>query len=328
MKATVIITAMDREEFILDALTSVLKARYSSNTYVDVIVIKNFRNGFIDKKISDFGIKYIYSRHTGLGHKIIECLELIRGEFVLFLEDDDKFLEGKLKRFFNVIDSYPNLAFYHNSFETVFLESKFSIKRKSLNPRDYIYINPNKKQFNKSVESALRGSVAHNLSSMAIRTDILLSFSDIIREVTFSLDHVLFLIALDSSDPIFVDHVVLTQILIHNSASNPAFNTRYIESKREFLLKTIHELNLCREHLRHDYSIEVCSDFILEFELHLKLLEATEKFHTKELPKDLLKLIIKRRSFVMLFMLLMLIPNKIFRFMNISLYSVFGKFFK
>jgi len=328
LKATVIITAMDREEFILDALTSVLEARDLANAHVDVIVIKNFRNRNIDKKISDFGIKNIYSRHHGLGQKIIECLEFIQSEFVLFLEDDDKFLEGKIKRFFYVMESYSNLAFYHNSFETVFLDSKFGTKGKSLNPRDDILIETNKKQFNKAVESAIRSSVTHNLSSMAIKTDILRSFSDIIKEVTLSLDHILFLIALDSSEPIFVDHVVSTQILIHNSASNPVQDSRYIESKRVFLSKSICELNLCRENLKHDYSIEACSDFILEIELHLKLLEASQKFYTAEQLLHLLKLIIKRRSYVMLIMLIMLLPNKILGLLNVNIYFAFTKFFK
>lgn len=328
MKATVIITAMDRKEFILDALASVLKARDSANTNIDVIVIKNFKDGHIDKKISNFGIKNIYSRHLGLGQKIIECLEFTQGEFVLFLEDDDKFLEGKLTRFFHVLRSYPNSVFYHNSFETVYLDSKLDAKRKTLNQRDDILIDANEKKFNKTVELAIRSSVFHNLSSMAIKTDILRSFSDILKKVTLSLDHVLFLIALDSSKPIFVDHVVSTRILIHNSASKPSLDPRYIKSKREFLLKSIQELNLCRENLRHDYSIEACSDFILQIELHLKLLEANGKLDTPEQLLRLLKLTIKRRSFVILIMTIMLLPSKILGVLNVNIYFVLARIFK
>ena len=84
---SVIITAYNRREFLLNAIKSVLSQTLDKK-YYEIIVIKNFQDDIIDNFISENNIKGIISTDNSLGGKLIEALNVATGEIISFLEDD------------------------------------------------------------------------------------------------------------------------------------------------------------------------------------------------------------------------------------------------
>jgi len=110
---SVIITAYNRKKYLLGAVRSALDQTLPKDLY-EIIVVKNFRDEAIDSKLQELGVVNLYSDHRGLGAKIVEALEVARGDVISFLEDDDEFLPGKLQRVYLSFKAKGTLDFYHN----------------------------------------------------------------------------------------------------------------------------------------------------------------------------------------------------------------------
>ncbi|MGC8615393.1 MAG: glycosyltransferase family 2 protein, partial [Thermoprotei archaeon] len=86
---SIIVTAYNRKKYLLSAVKSVLDQTLPRDHY-EVIVIKNFRDDFIDSKLKEWGVTNLYSESVGLGAKIYEALQVARGDVISFLDDDDE----------------------------------------------------------------------------------------------------------------------------------------------------------------------------------------------------------------------------------------------
>ena len=88
---SVIITAYNIKEFLLNAIKSVLKQTLEKK-YYEIIVIKNFLDKDIDDLIDEKKIKHILMEGT-LGEFLYKGISEANGEIISFLDDDDLFLE-------------------------------------------------------------------------------------------------------------------------------------------------------------------------------------------------------------------------------------------
>jgi len=113
---SVIVIAYNRRKYLLQAVRSALQQTLPKDLY-EVIVVKNFRDETIDRRLEEWGVANMYSDDTSQGGKIYEALEVARGEVISILEDDDEFLPEKLAGVYAAFKSGAD--YYHNGFVLV-----------------------------------------------------------------------------------------------------------------------------------------------------------------------------------------------------------------
>jgi Glycosyltransferases involved in cell wall biogenesis len=109
---SVIITAHNRREFLLEAVNSALNQTLPKDEY-EIIVVKNFEDERIDKFLEEHGVRNIVTNEGPLGAKIARGVEESKGEIISFLEDDDLWLPQKLEKVKQVFQD-ENVIYYHN----------------------------------------------------------------------------------------------------------------------------------------------------------------------------------------------------------------------
>jgi Glycosyltransferases involved in cell wall biogenesis len=110
---SVIITAHNRREFLLDAVNSALNQTLPKDEY-EIIVVKNFEDERIDKFLEEHNVKNIVTNEGPLGAKIARGVEESKGEVISLLEDDDLWLPQKLEKVKQVFQD-ENVIYYHNN---------------------------------------------------------------------------------------------------------------------------------------------------------------------------------------------------------------------
>jgi len=117
-KATVLITAYNRKQFILDAVRSALNQTAAHDEY-EIIVVKNYVENSIDEFLSSNNILKVYSDKENQVTFTLDGLRLARGEIIIFLEDDDRFLPTKIERVISRFNQRPSLIYLHNNFKEI-----------------------------------------------------------------------------------------------------------------------------------------------------------------------------------------------------------------
>ena len=189
---SVIITAYNRKEFLLNAIKSVLNQTLDKK-YYEIIVIKNFIDKNIDDFINENNIVGIISDKESLGGKLVEAINIARGTVISFLEDDDLFSNDKLEIVFNKFNDNDNLCYYHN---------------------DHIAMN---EKYQK-LDSNIGKSIIFNLSSISVKKSIL-NLNNL-KRINFNTDHFMYLLALESDNVIMNSKKKLTYYMFHTSASH------------------------------------------------------------------------------------------------------------
>jgi glycosyltransferase involved in cell wall biosynthesis len=93
---SVIVTAYNRKEFLYQAVSSALRQTLPREFY-EVIVVKNFEEREIDRRLEESGVRSILSEAPEQGEHLAAALEEAKGEVLSFLDDDDVFSTGKLE---------------------------------------------------------------------------------------------------------------------------------------------------------------------------------------------------------------------------------------
>jgi len=212
---SVIITAHNRKKFLLSALDSVLNQTLPRTLY-EIIIVKNFIDPEIDEKIlqikEKYGIKLvnIFCKDDEIGKKLIVGIDKSIGEVICILEDDDMFHPEKLSTIYTVF-SNPKIKFYHNMLKVFGEGYKRKGKIDSLfntNINSPIVVCDEQK-INAWKDLLLMGA-GFNLSSMAIRRELVIKYKAIIEQINFAVDIALFYMALIENGCIYIDNYVFT----------------------------------------------------------------------------------------------------------------------
>jgi len=187
---SVIITAYNRKEFLLNAIKSVTNQTLNKK-YYEIIVIKNYNDDIVDDFINKNNIKNILMDGT-VGEFLYKGIKESNGNIISFLDDDDLFTDNKLEIIYNKFKN-TNIAYYHNG-----------------------NIPINKSGKNITVNRV--DDVVFNLSSISIRKIVI--NTDKIKNIFTNPDDFMYLSALESGKKIIKSKKKLTYYRIHNSASN------------------------------------------------------------------------------------------------------------
>lgn len=270
VQVSVIITAYNRAEFCMDAISSVLNQDKPRHEF-EIIVVKNFYKEEIDNLIRANNIISIFRDNCKLGEMLSTGIMAASGELICFLDDDDLFTPNKISHVIGVFEGCKDLNYYHH---------KQDIRDINLIPLKTIYSQktPSGKFFlraseiNQQFQDLMRkhillSSLFFNLSSIAIRKEIVLKRLDYLSEiVTHPEDFMMFAALTYSKDSILLqENASLTIYRSHDSLSNiqKGSNTPILERK-----KLLFEKDIASSHV----IIKLCTNYpFLERIMRLRL---------------------------------------------------------
>ena len=93
---TVIITAYNRKEYLLDAVNSALAQTMPRENY-EIVVVKNFTDAKIDNFLVENHVTNILEPSPYWNIALARALEISKGSVISFLDDDDYFDQKKLE---------------------------------------------------------------------------------------------------------------------------------------------------------------------------------------------------------------------------------------
>jgi len=231
---SVIITAYNRKEFLLDAFNSALNQTLSKDKY-EIIVTKNFRDSKIDSYIKKNGGKLVFFEEGSMGEQIADALKYAKGQVICFLEDDDLFMKEKLEYIYNIFLENKNLIYVNNA--RIYIDGKGSHLNKSPSKFEKREKDVIIKDFNKKPVALLRiqqyADPWYNKSSIAIRKVTLKRFRNALYSLKSVDDLFCYFISLISGD-LLISNQVLTKYRVHESTSNSIIN---YESYKKTVLK-------------------------------------------------------------------------------------------
>ncbi|MEM3863541.1 MAG: glycosyltransferase family A protein, partial [Metallosphaera sp.] len=97
---SVIVTEYNRRGYLKYALNSVFNQSLDKNLY-EVILTKKEEDKEVDDYARKNGAKVIYEETSRLGERIYNAMQESKGDIITFLEDDDMYIENRLKVVYN-----------------------------------------------------------------------------------------------------------------------------------------------------------------------------------------------------------------------------------
>lgn len=134
---SVIIPVYNYERFLAEAIESVLSQTYRE---LEVIVVDDGstdRSGEVARSFAGKGVSYCHQVHAGIGPARNKGVELARGDFLAFLDADDRWPEEKLERQLRAFEDDPALEMVlarRYNFRMVRRGKQESVTRASLYP--------------------------------------------------------------------------------------------------------------------------------------------------------------------------------------------------
>jgi glycosyltransferase involved in cell wall biosynthesis len=209
---SVIITAHNRREFLLDAVNSALNQTLPKDEY-EVIVVKNFEDEKIDKFLEEHGVKNIVTNEGHFGAELARGVEESKGEVISLLDDDDLWLPQKLEKVKQVFQD-ENVIYYHNNLYNFYgsLSIDSLIDKIKSNKDSGKLLKLTIRDMNKSL------SPPGNNSSIAVRKKIFSKYVlDKIKNVHLVADDLLFYLAYCNNGYFVFDYEILTLRRVHTT---------------------------------------------------------------------------------------------------------------
>lgn len=212
---SVIIVAYNRREYVINAIKSVLNQDLPRNFY-EIILVKNFSDLEIDTYVLENKIKNVLVNDGIWGESIYAGIKESKGDIIVFLDDDDEFEPKKMSRILEVFRFESDVVYYHNafdlvSFQGILLKSPLYARQRktAILTRDDHY----------EIIKVLRQSLFSNLSSVAMKRDIVLSILNHIKELSSAIDVFVFYMALDSGYKLYFDNEPLSRYYIRKESA-------------------------------------------------------------------------------------------------------------
>lgn len=113
-----IVVADTRRAFLKEAVESVV-AQDLDRSLFEIVVVKNFSDPGIDTDLSALGAISVQSGDIRGPPKLALGIRRSQGSLLTFLDYDDVYEPGRLRRVLEVFGEQPNLGFYHNRFTVI-----------------------------------------------------------------------------------------------------------------------------------------------------------------------------------------------------------------
>ncbi len=112
---SVVICGYNREDFIQDALKSVLGQTFDKR-YLEIVIVTNYGTQELSRLMMDAQCDFtiLQGADEPLGSYYSRAINVARGDIISFLDDDDEFAPEKLDYIVDKFNAYPDLVFINN----------------------------------------------------------------------------------------------------------------------------------------------------------------------------------------------------------------------
>jgi glycosyltransferase involved in cell wall biosynthesis len=124
MEISVFITSFNQKHYLTEAINSVLEQTLRPQ---QIIIVDDCSSDGTQELIAGFHSKYphlitpiYHSQNTGVAQVRIDALNVVTGDYVTYVDGDDRFLPRKLEKEFGLLQSNPHaqIAFSNNFYMT------------------------------------------------------------------------------------------------------------------------------------------------------------------------------------------------------------------
>jgi glycosyltransferase involved in cell wall biosynthesis len=110
---SVIVGAYSREKYLPFAIRSLLAQTLPRERF-EIVVIKNFRSGEIDRELERVGATVLFDEEPRIGRWLRHAIRASRAPIVTFCDDDDELEPDRLERVLEAFREHPDLGYYRN----------------------------------------------------------------------------------------------------------------------------------------------------------------------------------------------------------------------
>jgi glycosyltransferase involved in cell wall biosynthesis len=219
---SVIITAYNRKEFLPSAINSVANQTLDKSKY-EIIVVKNFEDKEIDSLIKQVGAISLQRGNEIIGSYIVAGIERSTGEVLVFLDDDDEFVQDKLKIVSEIFASDPRIGYYHH--DILSIDSSGQEISTNFRNRPSAFIEKTGRLYIKNpitetnANKLLRSAAYGYESAIAVRKPVMIPFLQVLKlSIESAPDLFTFYCSLlaPSSGILVVDPLKLTRYRLHS----------------------------------------------------------------------------------------------------------------
>jgi glycosyltransferase involved in cell wall biosynthesis/Flp pilus assembly protein TadD len=132
---SICIPTFNRAKFLKTSVKSALDQNY--NNY-EIIIVNDGSTDETDKIAGNFNsnkIRYISKKHQGAAPTRNRCIEEAKGEYIIWLDDDDILTQGVIEKYFNVIKKEPLTNIIYGQIQ--YFENATGEKVHLYNPSDW-----------------------------------------------------------------------------------------------------------------------------------------------------------------------------------------------
>ena len=218
---SVIVTAHNRKEFIVEAVNSVINQTLERGKY-EIIVVKNYLDVNIDKFLKENKIINIYTDEVPLAAKIANGIKESRGEVICLLEDDDLFLPIKLYEIYNTFHKNNKIILVRNNILETMCPDIIK-KSMKVNSKNFCSIHEISIASINSVQDIyfiLKKYSISNNSSISLRKDFYVKSLGFLKDVNYFVEPFLFFFGIfngNNNNIIIFQEQILSIYRIHNS---------------------------------------------------------------------------------------------------------------
>ncbi len=255
------VTAYNRTTFLKHSIGSIF-AQNLNEIKTEIIIVSNF-DFPIDTNRKDVRIRKIIMEGT-IGEFLYQGIKESSGDLIAFLDDDDLWERGRLKRVIEVF-SDKKIVFYHNLYSYIDSHGKSidyvrKVERNNNNSFSSEIIFNSSYHMGK-LKLAIKMKADFNLSCIAVRKSMVIKYIDTLKMITGSTDGFFFWIAVISQGSLFIDNKCLTEYRVHSLNVSGSEN---IEHKVNDLQKEIMTFNLLIDIIisyihKNNYAMEIKS---------------------------------------------------------------------
>jgi len=273
---SVIITAYNRKEFLLDAFNSALNQTLSKDKY-EIIVTKNFTENELDSYIKKNGGKLVFFEKGSYGEQVADALKYAKGEVICFLDDDDLFTKEKLKTIYSLIND--KICYIHNGMFYIDENGNQIKNEKNRNLETKILVRNTDKSKKFDIPFV-------NNSAISVKKELLMrnkNVKEALSKITFGQDIFYYLVALDSNCDMLAIPDKLTKYRIHrrNTSFQISSYHKLCEKQVKNSLRFLHDFKVTQKIVKKEITKEVLA-------LHTSFIQITKSFYAGS-RKDILK---------------------------------------
>lgn len=221
---SIVVTAYRRRQFLLEAVRSIAAGSADPSSY-EVVVVKDFSDPEVDAELMRIGprVRLITEDFPRVGGSLARGVREAQGDVIAFLDDDDRFAPEKVATVLQQFRNSPGLGFFRHAYRAIDAEGAPVPSWEEFRP-----VPPASRSFLPHADPAdgvawiFRFSPHVNVSTMAIRTELLRPWLEAMSTILTSQDCFLFVTALVSGSEVRVVRDRLSDYRVHPSVSHAA----------------------------------------------------------------------------------------------------------